>query len=261
MLPDNVLRAKEFVEQLAILPPLDFSLESTRAQAIELSAKIVDDKDQALVVGADIATFAKGVTAAQRQDVVNSTLLAQLAASKAVPDTDDITEWHKQYFRVLSNIGWAVQEQNFATYEASGREFEAHKAILDIAATLLAPNVAAVKLLETALGALRSLGNETPWIRLFNRESKHSNSARFQVTLAEESGDRQLLVSLMAFVLNAETDLTEILFFKFRTSDATLKHMSGRIAINEDVLSGVREQIKLKLANHAKDFVQSLPDL
>jgi hypothetical protein len=37
--------------------------------------------------------------------------------------------------------------------------------------------------------------------------------------------------------------------------------MSSRIAINETVLAGVREDIERKLALHAADFVHSLPDL
>ncbi len=65
----------------------------------------------------------------------------------------------------------------------------------------------------------------------------------------------------MAFTISEQSELTQILFFKFRTGEATLKHMSSRIAINETVLAGVREDIERTLARHAADFVRSLPDL
>lgn len=259
MLPKHISDAKTFVANLPIPEPHDFSFASRGAEAFQ--AQIVDGKSQALVVGSDLVAFTEGVTAGQRQDIVNSALLAQLAANKAVSDQTDVIAWHNQYFRVLGNIGWAIQERNFETFSTASEGFEAHKAILDIAATLIGPNVATIALIKSALDALRNLGSESPWITLFNRESKHSNTARFQVTLAEEMQNGQFLVSLMAFTISAQSELTQILFFKFRTGEATLKHMSGRIAINETVLAGVREDIERKLALHAADFVRSLPDL
>ena len=42
-------------------------------------------KNQALVVGSDIISFVQGVTEARRSDIVNSALLAQLAANKTFP--------------------------------------------------------------------------------------------------------------------------------------------------------------------------------
>ena len=64
-------------------------------------------------------------------------LLAQLVAKKKTSDPNQIYAWYNAYFDVLTHIGWVVQDQGFAEYHESSDNFEAHRAILAIATTLL----------------------------------------------------------------------------------------------------------------------------
>ncbi|MGE5239326.1 MAG: hypothetical protein ACM3ON_11030 [Chloroflexota bacterium] len=218
-------------------------------------------KNQAMVVGSDIVSFVQGVTPERREDIVNSSLLAQLAAKKKVSDPTKIYDWYNAYFDVLTNIGWAVQDQGFAEYSESSAGFEAHEAILSVAAVLLGPGATTLAIIKATLDALKSMSTDSPWITLFNRESQSAHTARFQVTLAEQSSDDQFLVSLMAFGLEAKAALTQVLFFKFHSNEASLKHYSGKVTINAHVLASVRDAIKNKLAGFAKDYVEALPPL
>jgi hypothetical protein len=103
---------------------------------------------------------------------------------------------------------------------------------------------------------------DKPWITLFDRESKYTNVARFQIALVEQGDADQFLVSLMAFSLEAQSTLTQVLFFKIRSDSVKLKHCTGKVTINDAVLSGgVRAQIKTKIAAYASNFIASLPDL
>ena len=54
---------------------------------------------------------------------------------------------------------------------------------------------------------------------------------------------------------------TQVLFFKFKSNEASLKHYSGKVAINTHVLTNVMDLIKSKIAAHAIDYIQTLPDL
>lgn len=218
-------------------------------------------KNQAMIVGSDIVSFVKGVTPELREDIVNSSLLAQLAAKKQISDATRIYDWYNVYFDVLMNIGWVVQDRGFATYSEASENFEAHEAIIQVAISLLGPNAAALAVVKATLDALKSMSANSPWITLFNRESQSANTARFQVTLAEEGDDEQLLVSLMAFGIEAKAKLTQVLFFKFQTSEASLKHYSGKVTVSPYVLSNVRELIRNKIAGYASDYLKALPDL
>jgi hypothetical protein len=251
-------QALQFVEAVELPPEPREPLV-----VLEDTAKFDFDKakTQALVVGSDIVSFVKGVTEEQRRDIVNSALLAQLVAKKRVPDASNLFEWYDAYFEALENVGWVTQTRQFVKHVEQAINFEAHEAIMKVAASLLGPGAAALPIIKATLDALKNMNQNSPWITLFNRESQHASTARFQVTLAEEGAAGQFLVTLMAFGLKANATLTQVLFFKFRSNDVELTHSSGKVTINAPVLAAVRSAIEQKLAAHATKYIRGLPDL
>ena len=250
------IEALEFVRNVQ-LP----SISKDEAPQDVASFDFKKDKDQALVVGSDIISFVKGVTEERRKDIVNSALLAQLVANKKVHDPTHVFTWYTTYFDALTNIGWVVQDRQFVDHIESSKNFQAHKVIIDLATTLLGPQAAALQLVKEVLGALEKMDSSSPWITLFSRESQFAKTARFQITLAEQTPDGQFLVSLMAFGLLAETTLTQVLFFKFNSSDVRLKHSSGKVTINTTVLDNIRDAVSQRIAKFSADYVRGLPDL
>jgi hypothetical protein len=218
-------------------------------------------REQAAIVGSEVVSFAEGVPGAFRQDLVNSTLLAQLVATKKVPDKTQIFEWYDAYFDVLANIGWPVQKRDFAVYVESGQNFEAHKAILAVLTTVLGPGATALAMITGTLEALQSMDADSPWITLFSKESMAADAASFQICAVEKGPDGEPFVTLAGFGLNAKTKMTQVLFFKSRASDVTLRHCSSNITIDAAVADAVRKPLRDKLAAHAVDFVKALPDL
>jgi len=218
-------------------------------------------RQQAAVVGAEVVAFAEGVPGAFRQDLVNSTLLAQLLATKKVPDKTQIFDWYDAYFDALANIGWPLQERNFAVYVESGQNFEAHKAIISVLSTVFGPGATAVAMITGTLQALQSMDADSPWITLFSDKSVTADTASFQISAVEKGPAGEPLVTLAAFGLNAKTKVTQVLFFKARASEVTLRHCSSKITIDAAVADAVRQPLRDKIAAHAVDFVKTLPDL
>jgi hypothetical protein len=211
-------------------------------------------RQQAAVVGAEVVAFAEGVP-------VNSTLLAQLVASKKVPDKSRIFDWYDAYYDALANIGWPMQERNFAVYVETGQNFEAHKAIISVLTAILGPGATALSMITGTLQALQSMDADSPWITLFSKESMSAETASFQVSAVEKGPDGEPFVTLAAFGMQAKSKLTQVLFFKARASDVTLRHCSSKVTIDAAVASAVRQPLRDKLAAHAVDFVKTLPDL
>jgi hypothetical protein len=218
-------------------------------------------RQQAAVVGSEVVAFAEGVPGAFRQDLVNSTLLAQLVATKKVPDKTQIFNWYDAYFDALANIGWPVQDRNFAIYVEGGQNFEAHKAIIAVLTTVLGPGATALAMITGTLEALQSMDADSPWITLFSKESMAADMASFQVSAVEKGPNGEPFVTLAAFGLQAKTKMTQVLFFKARASDVTLRHCSSKVTIDAAVAEAVRQPLRDKLAAHAVDFVKALPDL
>jgi hypothetical protein len=229
----------------------------TETAALALDAA----KTQAAIVGSEIVSFVSGVTAERREAIINSSLLAQLVAKKRVPDATRIYDWYDTYFDVLTNVGWVVQEKEFAEYKESGTNFETHKAILAVASVVLGAAPTALAVVTSTINALHSMDESRPWITIFNRESRKARTARFQISVAEQDADGQFFVNLLAFGLDASSDVTQVLFFKVSKEKAKLRHYSGRVTINGTVLDAVSSGIKAKLTGHASEYVSQLPDL
>ena len=250
----SVADARNFVATVELPPAPHISRAREAAEPLQL----VKDKTQALIVGSDVMSFVQGVTTERRQDLVNASLLAQLVATKEVPDPTNLQAWYDTYFQVLTNLGFAIQDRQFAEYREQSADFEAQKAIISIATTLLGAAPTALALVKTTLEALKTDGS---WLTLFTRESQSAKTAKFQVTLADPGQGDQFLVSLMAFALTAETNLTQLLIFKVRSNGATLRHVSGKVTINPEVLASVREDVSRRLEKYAKAYVEALPQL
>jgi hypothetical protein len=251
-------QARTFVTEAVLPEPPKGRLETVGPEGATDKA-FTTAKNQAAVVGSDIMSFVKGVTADQRQDVINSTLLAQLVATSKVKVRTEIYHWYRAYFDALKNLGWLVQEESFAEYHEASERFEAHEAILGVATALLGASPAALTLIKATLDSLKKMGHGSPWLTLFNQESQAANTARFQITVAEPD-QKGFLVTLMAFGLEAKASFTQVLFFKFRANDVTLRHYSGQITIDSEVLTGVRDLVRQKIAKHTAAFVRKLPD-
>ena len=258
MTRDSIAGAREFVTNIALPdPPLNMSVSK---DLFDYDAA----KQQAVVVGADVIAFVKGITPEQRTDLVNASLLAQLVAKKKVANPHtlaSVKQWYNEYFDALSRIGFLIQDKGFAEYREASESFEAHEAILEIAATLLAGTPGALALVKTTLESLQKMSANSPWITLFHRESRSANTARFQMSLVNQDEQGRLLVTLIAFGLEAQTMLTQVLFFKFHTHDVQLHHHSGQVTINAPLLAAVRDQIASKLTAYASDYIKGLPDL
>jgi len=98
-----------------------------------------------------------------------------------------------------------------------------------------------------------------PWMTIFQQESQAAKAARFQVTVAEPVSQGGVVTSLMAFELNATTTLTQVLFFKFRSVDVKLRHSSGRVAIDGNLLAGLAPTIAKKVAVYVQSYVENIP--
>ncbi|QBQ99518.1 hypothetical protein [Paraburkholderia pallida] len=242
------------------LPPVDPSRTSLLLD--DTTPSFDATRDQAVVVGSGVVTFAQGVPPARRLGVTNSLLLAQLVARKAVPDGGDLDDWYKQYTSVLANIGWLVQTTTTTHTADTSDDFDTHKAILAVATLLLGPGaVTALALITTTLDALASMDTSQPWITIFDRESHAVNASSFQVALADTAPDGSFVVSLMAFVLKANSVVTQVLFFKAKQEDVQFSHYASQAQIDTTILDSLEPDLSNRVAQHSKSFISQLPDL
>lgn len=260
--------AIQFLDQLELppakkpdieLPHILAGVELPDKKALKVPSVNFDEHlNQATVVKSEVVSFVKGVSVARRKDIVNCSLLAQLAADEAVKDANKILEWYDVYFDTLTTLGWVLQDKGFSSHEEKADGLEAHEAILQVATTLLGAAPTALALVTSTINAMKSMDKDNPWITLFDRESRSAESAKFQIALAEENEDGQFLVNMMAFALKADSKLTQILFFKIWKHKVSFKHLSSKITVSEEILNGIRDKVVQILINRTANVVSTI---
>jgi hypothetical protein len=243
--------ARRFVRQAKLAPAPRRGRPLADEPPIELKA----GEAQSLVVGSGLIVAAENVPVQTREDLINCTLFAQLAASGAGSDPKDVSEWYDAYFKTLTALGWAQSDTQFQEYTFSSANAEAHKAVMQVIAALLGPQAVALAVVKTALDALHSMNENRPWITLFDQQSRSEKFARFQVATAQIDPNGLLQTALVGFQLKAKSKLTQVLFFKFASSETTLRYAAGKAAIYEAALAEQRAEIAQRLAAYRRAYV------
>ena len=213
-------------------------------------------KEQGFVSGGSVASFTSKLSSVHRSDVLNSTLLAQLAAGKDHNWTTQTTEWYKKYVHVLGKIGWVVQDFEFEKYEEDSQTLQVSNAIIDIVKDILSP--AEIQGVKRVLEALHSPQNELRW-NVFDKKSTGPNNNRnFQVLPCYEDVSGQVVIVLGSFYFTATSREDRWLLFQYNSADVHLFKVTQVATLNEVTFSTVREAIVKKLGNDATTFTGEL---
>jgi hypothetical protein len=243
--------SRQFIRQAKLAPAPRRARPLAEEPPIELKAA----EAQSLVVGSGLIIAAENVPVQTREDLINCTLFAQLAAGGAVSSPQEVAEWYDAYFKTLTALGWAQSDTQFQEYKFSSVNAEAHKAVMQVITVLLGPQAVALAVVKTALDALQSMNENSPWITLFDQQSRSEKFARFQVATAQLDPNGLLQTALVGFQLKAKSRLTQVLFFKFSSSETTLKYAAGKATIYEAALADQRAEIAQRLAAYRRAYV------
>lgn len=201
-----------------------------------------------------VNSFSENVSKQSQEDVLNSMLLAQRAASKAYPEESQIGDWYTLYFKVLEKIGWLISNKDVSSLGEKTNGFEIDKAIFSLLTDFLTGQQ--INILRKSLEALRSLGDNDKRLVAFEHNTVNHNRGNFQLGLAEENnGNVSVLGS--GFVLESQKKITKILFLKFDKNIMTVKLNFFKAELISSKYAENRQFVIDKLGN-AKDYIASL---
>jgi len=215
-------------------------------------------KNQSIIAGSEVVSFTQSVEAEFREAISDSALVAQLSANAKFNVEQDPIAWFDHYYSILGGLGWVTQTRDTAEYKIDKDGLEVHEAILDVVNVFLGPIPGAAKLVAIALGSLKKMNQDSPFITLFNKESERAKVGRFQFTLVRQEGN-SFLADGMSFGIKAKHKVTQILFFKLHSTEATMRRSLAKISIGADALEGLRPALKAKIQAHRSKFLAELP--
>jgi hypothetical protein len=255
----DVAKARQYV--------LSIDLRGTPRSILSLDAAtdagVVFDKakDQAQVVGSGILSFEQGVDAQIREAISDTALLAQLHANKQVKFEQDQEGWFRIYSEVLTNLGWTIQTQGWTDYSADGTQAEVNEKIIDVLTVALGASTAALAVITATINALRGMAPDSPWITIFSREVQKANMARFQIGFVNSVEKDDVFVDLVACIINAKNEITQVLFFKWKDAHASFKANGLKVSNNGRSLTELGPAIRTKIRAYQADYLSSIKDI
>jgi hypothetical protein len=210
---------------------------------------------QAVVVGSEVVGFADGVDPSLRKGFVSSLLLAQLVAEARVGNKTDVAVRHAAMREVLVNLGWLIVDEKKQRVAEKGDDLDAHTAILAVATSALGG--VALAILQTVIDQIRTASGKESWFKLFSRKSIAQQVANYQLSTISAS-DAGVQVSLMNFLVQADTDLLQIAFFRSQTSAASLDVHATAFGVDADTLRARADAIGAKVAAFQSSYIAAL---
>lgn len=236
---------------------LQISYPEKTYRGLMRGAETVDQStdEKAYFDNKSIMSFVAGVSPDSRQDVLDSTLLAQLAAGHLYPDPENLKEWYAKYTEVLNNIGWTVQTNEFSEVTSSGSLFEMKNAILGIVSAAFGGNYLAI--VTKVMDALQSLSDTDSKIVAFEKNTHSAGKGTFQLAMAEEVNGTVTL-HMAGFILSATSEVKHILFFSSSKEKATVSSNSMACTLSKEVYATVRNTVKQKLGDKAQQYIAEI---
>lgn len=209
----------------------------------------------AYVAGGSLISFVAGVSPQNQQDVLNSTLLAQLAANQKFDRENQTAEWYQFYRTVLENVGWVVQQFEFDKFNASGSQFSVDKVVLEILEAIATGDE--IEIAQKTIEAMKSLDNGDGRLVLFENQSHTLNQGSFQIGMATDYGG-VVAMHFGAFHFTSTSNVTKVLFFSFSNSNTSFYKSAQSVSLDKQIYSQVRSAIIQKLGDKARRFVSQL---
>lgn len=213
--------------------------------------------ESASVVDGSTMSFIGGVPLHKQQDVLNSTLLAQLAANAAYDRERETEQWYTQYKEVLENVGWIIQSFSFQRQSDSGATVRLDKTALNIFAAAASGNELSV--LTATLEALENQDPDSKTVELFDHGGSSGESGNFQLGTCSLDPNGNVQMTLGAFYFQANEHQGRFLFFTWSTNNINIYLGTQNVLLNEQIYAMVREAVIIKLGDKAQTFIADLP--
>lgn len=217
--------------------------------------KFVEGKEQAFLNDKSIFSFASEVTGQIREDVLNSTLLAQLAANKVFNTPDKLVEWQKKFGEVLNNLGWIVEASEFQTFDSKHNLVEVEQAIIDILTATFGSTI--IPLVKKTLQAIKGLAGTDGKIKAFESNTTSVTKGVFQLGVATQKDDTVAL-QLGSFIIESKNKITRILFVKIEKDSTKMDYNSQKVTLNQTNYAKVRQAINAKLGTRTEEFIAAI---
>lgn len=233
------------------------SLKLAAPSESEIRELFVNDAESsANSVAGSTVSFVTGFPKLQKYDVLNSTLLAQLAANYAFDRESETEDWYRKYTEVLENVGWVLQGFSFAKYNSASTTFTMDKVVLNIIAAIATGGQLAV--VSATLKALSEAGEDDKALTLLDTNGSSGPAGNFQISGATVDVDLNVSMTLGAFYFKSTEHKSRFLFWSWKSTEVNMYYSAQSVTLNDQIYAMVRQAVIEKLGSNAQKYVADI---
>ncbi|WP_375514223.1 hypothetical protein [uncultured Nostoc sp.] len=223
-------------------------------------------------------------TVQNQNDILDSTLLAQLAADKKYSRFQKSQDWYRYYTDTLGELGWDNPFFNFDDYFPKNKTFTLKDVVIHIFQKLANDQKisnAELVLVEDTINIFNKLANDDKRVNIYNSFTNfvavdNSNASSSDVNnpgeiiplkdlrtinLQVDVVDQSLNLASVGIILTTKQKIEKKLFTQgFLTSlvQGKITSVSYLASLNEGIYSQVRKQVIEKLGDKREQFILKL---
>ncbi len=238
----------------------------------------------AYVAGASVAAFTDGIYGQLREDLLNTTLLAQLSANQRCALERDTVNWYAWYRRVLLKLGWQLAPkrepkhlpprlqlvgQIAAPSRLAAGQFTPFRPVIieqprfsaDATALAVLRNTvdsAAAQAAEAAVEKLRSLDQRDRRTQIFESSAHQGASGSFQIISASAVSEQLLSMTIAAFFFFTSEQVPRLLGFHFGRNTTTMQQACDTLTLDAADYAPLRAQVIEQLGDQAAAYIDEI---
>lgn len=240
----------------------EISIQQRRKYIMELELADMDESPfagennvpDANVDASMISVFSDEVDETARADVLNSMLLAQLAADKKYNHSEETDKWYKKYVEVLENLGWVFHNFEFTEYSIQSQGLGVDSFMLDLVRGIATGSMYFVA--KAAIEFLKEQGGSRA-SKIFGSSSHKGKKGNFQMGECRLN-DRVLTLSIGCSYFSASDEEENFFALRFSSQDSHIYISTQKSMLNEDTYGQIRQDVINKLGKRAKQYIADL---
>ena len=226
-----------------------FELEAEAAQPNVID---VNKLPGGLVIGNTLLDVSSVPSAEVRAGISLSMLFANRVAPHD-PGAKDVDSWLAAYQTSLGDLGFRLSGTARVNSHFHKLNVDVHKAIIPFL-TIAFGGGAIGPIILSALDNLQKMKEDSPWITLFDRETRRFSVQEMHFGAAVANGTETEIRYAVAR-LHVDLGQTQILFFRVTKNTADFESLTTRMSVSNSLMAVMEDDLKTRLSALIKRYI------
>lgn len=209
------------------------------------------------VCAGSLVSIVAGICDDHKQDVLDSTLFAQFAASGQYNRDTQMSQWYTAYVTTLNVLGWNTKGFPFQQYVQLPPSFQLYSQVLALTAKVWSANAQGT--LTSVIKTLRGYHSSDRRLQVLSQSSVTASAGNFQLGTVVESKDDRVTMQTMAIFFDSQGISGDFLFQSYTAASTTLFAGAQTMVLDDGVYGKMRSMVKSRLNDQIEEFILSIP--